>query len=53
MKKIIKEIKETIVPDNPEDSKSKKLTKKVVWIMFVTLMTCGIIAMLIAVSFAH
>jgi len=53
MKKIIKEIKETIMPDNPEDSKSKTITKKVVWIMFLTLMTCGIIAMIIAATFAH
>ncbi|MFD1630510.1 hypothetical protein [Pseudopedobacter beijingensis] len=47
------DIRNTIFPYNENDSASKKATKKLGWVMFLLLMSCGILAMLVAVSFAH
>lgn len=49
----IYEIKQTIFPDNPDDTPSKRMGKKIGWIMFILIMLCCSVAMLIAVSFAH
>lgn len=48
-----KELKQTLIPANPNDSPWKKFGKQTAFFMFLTLMACGAIAMLIAVSFAH
>lgn len=53
IKHLLKEIKDTIVPEDPNDSKKQKFGKKITWVMFLILMSCGILATLLAVSFAH
>lgn len=47
------EIKDTIFPYDPEDSPGQRRRKKLGWVMFLILMTCGLLSMVIAVSFAH
>jgi len=47
------EIKDTIFPYDETDSPSQRRVKKLGWVMFLILMTCGLLAMLVAVSFAH
>ncbi len=47
------EIRETIFPTDEQDTPAQKMQKKIGWFMFLLLMGCGMIAMLIAVSFAH
>jgi len=53
LKKQYKELKQTLIPAHPNDSPWKKFGKQTAFFMFLTLMSCGAIAMLIAVSFAH
>lgn len=50
---LLAEIKDTLFPENENDSKSKKTQKKMGWIMFLILLGCGTLSMLVAVSFAH
>ncbi|MGJ1204408.1 hypothetical protein [Sphingobacterium lactis] len=47
------EIKDTLFPEHPDDSPGQRRKKKISWAMFLIFMSCGMIAMLIAVSFAH
>ncbi|PUV25931.1 MULTISPECIES: hypothetical protein [Sphingobacterium] len=47
------DLKQTLIPIHPNDSSWKKFGKQTAFFMFLTLMACGAIAMLIAVSFAH
>lgn len=47
------EIRETIFPEDANDTKAQRRSKQVGWVMFLILMSCGLTAMLIAVSFAH
>ncbi|MFZ4860592.1 hypothetical protein ACL9RF_00220 [Sphingobacterium sp. Mn56C] len=47
------EIKNTLFPENEQDSTLRKNAKKFGWVMFLLLMLCSTITMLIAVSFAH
>ncbi|MFD2904137.1 hypothetical protein [Sphingobacterium anhuiense] len=49
----LKDIRETIFGFNTTDSTLKRASKVMGWYMFLTLMTCGIAATLIAISFAH
>ncbi|MDF2851112.1 hypothetical protein [Sphingobacterium multivorum] len=53
LKKQYIDIKQTLIPARPSDSTWKKFGKQTAFFMFLTLMVCGAIAMLIAVSFAH
>jgi len=53
LKKQYLELKQTLIPAHPNDSPWKKFGKQTAFFMFLTLMACGAIAMLIAVSFAH
>lgn len=53
IKKLLSEIKDTLVPEDPNDSKGKVLGKKIGWVMFLMLMSCGLLATTIAISFAH
>ncbi|OJZ13944.1 hypothetical protein [Sphingobacterium sp. 40-24] len=53
LKKQYIDIKHTLIPARPSDSTWKKFGKQTAFFMFLTLMVCGAIAMLIAVSFAH
>ncbi|GEM68843.1 hypothetical protein SMI01S_24490 [Sphingobacterium mizutaii NBRC 14946 = DSM 11724] len=47
------EIKDTIFPFDENDSPGQRRVKKLGWVMFLILMSCGLLAMLVAVSFAH
>ncbi len=47
------DLKQTLIPSHPNDSPWKKFSKQTAFFMFLTLMVCGAIAMLIAISFAH
>ncbi|WP_033565144.1 hypothetical protein [Sphingobacterium sp. SYP-B4668] len=49
----LKEIRETLFENSPEDSSFQKKQKAIGWYMFLILMTCGALAMLVAVSFVH
>ena len=53
IKSTYQEIKQTIMDIKPDDSPTKKFGKRLGFVMFMTLMVCGAIAMLIAISFAH
>ncbi|MCY4779515.1 hypothetical protein ORI89_07625 [Sphingobacterium sp. UT-1RO-CII-1] len=48
-----KEIKDTIAPIYPNDSKFTKFRKEAGFAMFLVLLSCATIGILIAVSFAH
>ncbi|GAA4170215.1 MULTISPECIES: hypothetical protein [Sphingobacterium] len=47
------DLKQTLIPAHPNDGPWKKFGKQTAFFMFLTLMVCGAIAMLIAISFAH
>ncbi|VTR54006.1 Uncharacterised protein [Sphingobacterium thalpophilum] len=53
LKKQYMDLKETLIPIRSNDSPWKKFGKQTAFFMFLTLMLCGAIAMLIAISFAH
>lgn len=47
------EIRETLFHIYPEDSSSKKAAKRIGWYMFLIMMSCAMLVMLVAISFAH
>lgn len=49
----LKEIKDTIAPIDPNDSKFTKFRKEAGFTMFLVLLSCATVGILIAVSFAH
>lgn len=50
---LLTEIKDTLFPEDINDTPGKKASKKIGWVIFLILMGCGSLAMLIALSFAH
>lgn len=52
-KRNFKEIKDTIAPIDPNDSKATKFRKEAGFAMFIFLLSCASIGILVAVSFAH
>lgn len=50
---LLAEIKDTLFPEDENDTPSKKASKKTGWVIFLILMGCGSLSMLIALSFAH
>ena len=53
LKNQYRDLKHTLIPTHPNDGPWKKFGKQTAFFMFLTLMVCGAIAMLIAISFAH
>ncbi len=52
-KRNLQEIKDTLFPYNPNETRAQRRVRKIGWFMFLLLMSCISLAIVIALSFAH